>query len=94
MKHDILPRLRTELASTDKSTEFAITKNFLGENAGDFHMQWEVGSFNVKILGMVRQSAGRYHRLLIAGGNKVCENELVTSVKEHNCEIVTFHTEL
>lgn len=38
MKYDILLRLRIELVSIDKSIEFVIIKNFLGENVGDFYM--------------------------------------------------------
>ena len=44
MKNNILLRLRKELVSTDKSVEFPITKNFLGENIDDFYMGWEVGT--------------------------------------------------
>lgn len=65
MKYNILLKLRKELVSTDKSVEFPITKNFLGENTGDFYMGWEVGPPNSKIqqFGKVQGDTTASYRL-------------------------------
>lgn len=54
MKHNILPRLRTELALRDTGFQ---SPNLLGENTGEFYLGWELGPS--KILEMVWQTARR-----------------------------------
>lgn len=57
MKHNILPRLRTELASTDIGFQ---SPNLLAENTGEFYLGWELGPSNSKILEMAWQTARRF----------------------------------